>query len=137
MMKSVCAALFLLILTNFVAAVPSSNELQSFLEKGEQLLRDGKPAEAIQVFQQGLEAGRKVSRSKIVAFMHLGLARAYAITGENQKAVENAKLAIELNPEFSQAYSFLARFFLDTGQFKASLQNASHRFSCGKRKVNW
>lgn len=119
-LKLLCILLFL----NLPASAGTSRELQDLLQQGEQLLKDSKPTEAIDTFQRGLELSKKLDRSKFVALMYLGMARAFAFKDEPKMAEENAKLAIQSNPEFAQAYSFLAKLYLESERFEEALQNA-------------
>lgn len=115
-----CVLLFL----NLPASATSSRELQDVLQKGEQLLKDGKATEAIETFTEGLEMSKKLNRDRFVALMYLGLARAFALRDDPKMAEENAKLALQANPNLAQAYSFLGKLYLDSERFEESLQSA-------------
>jgi Flp pilus assembly protein TadD len=60
---------------------------------GRQLIAEKKSAEALEVFQYNAE------RNGDAWPTHVGLARAYAATGDKQKALEHAKLALPQAPD--------------------------------------
>ena len=60
---------------------------------GRRLLAAGKKEEALKVFQLNAE------RNGDVWPVHVGLARGYAAVGDNQKALEQAKLAVAQAPD--------------------------------------
>jgi tetratricopeptide (TPR) repeat protein len=60
---------------------------------GRRLLTAGKKEEALKVFQLNAE------RNGDAWPVHVGLARGYAAVGDNQKALEHAKLAVAQAPD--------------------------------------
>jgi len=71
---------------------PTADPLQIH-QAARQLLTDGKKQEALRVFQ--LNAKRYPNKWPV----HVGLMRGYAATGENKKALEEARLALAQAPD--------------------------------------
>ena len=72
--------------------LPTATSLQIHMY-GRQLLTAGKVKEAVEVFQLNAE------RNGDAWPVHVGLARAYAAAGDNQKALEHAKKALPQAPD--------------------------------------
>jgi len=97
--------------------VPSAGPLAQKIhyEQGKSLLRAGKPAKAIEQFEQAVEAAPK---GPLVANCYLGIGSAHGELREHGRAVEAFRKVVALRPSDPEAYRALAIGLEDAGKLK-------------------
>lgn len=96
-----CLVLTFASLTYAAEKSPFTGKQLELVTKGDKLLQDKKPTEAITAWTQALEADKKGKNNDAIQ-MRIGIA--YAAAGKGDKAAEAWKKALALNPKNAGAY---------------------------------
>jgi tetratricopeptide (TPR) repeat protein len=97
--------------------------------KGEGLIKAGRPKEAIEHYQ-------KIVNSRDVPWARLGLAHAYMLDGQMDKAEAATRSIIRDNPKYLAAYDFLTRLLKKIGKKREALALLQKAASVSARSVS-
>jgi tetratricopeptide (TPR) repeat protein len=102
--------------------VPSAGPLAQKIhyEQGKSLLRAGKPTQAIEEFEQAVEADPK---GPLLANCYLGIGSAHGELREHGRAVEAFRKVVGLRPSDPEAYRALAIGLEDAGKLKEARES--------------
>jgi tetratricopeptide (TPR) repeat protein len=116
--------LLMLIVVEASAAVPGSSLLARQIEQARQSLEKGDSIAVIEIAHRALEHGENAELRNL-------LGKAYAHSGETQKAVAELRLAVQLQPD-NEGFRFdLGQLLLKSTHFEAAatvLEDAHQRF---------
>jgi tetratricopeptide (TPR) repeat protein len=98
--------------------------VQQYLRLGQQLFRDGKAAEAIAAFQQGLAEAEKAGAESAdtMGDLYAKLGNVAAASGNFQMASVNYQAALKIAPHLTNCWSSFADLHLRHGQHQIAIQ---------------
>jgi len=98
--------------------------VQQYLRLGQQLFRDGKAAEAIAAFQQGLTEAEKAGTESpdTMSDLYAKLGNVAAACGNFQMASVNYQAALKIAPHLTNCWCFFADLHLRCGQHETAIQ---------------
>lgn len=79
------------------------------------------PADALEMYQKALEGGKDTRRMEDEAGIYREIAGVYLELGNTEKAVENALLAVQSDPNDDNYKDILAKAYKENGQYKDAL----------------
>jgi|GEM_PF-5112854 len=109
---------FLACLTAFAqTSDPIDDQLNALYVKARDLMNQDKKEEALQVYHQGLEIAERENRVNHSAKFHFGIGQYYYRQNVDDKAEEECKLAIALDPSLDRAHALLGYIYRKQKRF--------------------